>query len=135
LAPGVRGLNLDTNFSLTNAKVIENAKNPASEGKYWLRVPKTRGNLLLAYRPNPQWMGSVGWRYQGRAYNELDNSDIQPDVFGGTSRISEMDLRLSYKPQPKLELAVGVDNVTDARSYQFHPYPGRTLFVALRASL
>lgn len=132
---GIQGLDLDANAAFTNSKVTENAKDPASEGKYWLRVPKTRGSALLAYRPSIQWMGSVGWRYQGRAYNDVYNRDINPNVYGGISKVNQIDLRLSYKPQPKLELALGVDNLTDQQAYQSHPYPGRTLFVELRASL
>ncbi|HEY4723025.1 MAG TPA: TonB-dependent receptor, partial [Anaerolineae bacterium] len=79
--------------------------------------------------------GSIGWRHQGRAYNDVYNLDTNPGVYGGVSKVNEADLRLSYKPQPKLEFAVGVDNVTDQHAYQAHPYPGRTLFAELRSSL
>lgn len=132
---GVRGLSLDANAALTSSKVVENDLDPGTEGKYWLRVPKTRGNLLLAWRPDERWMASLGWRHQGRAYNDPYNADINPDVYGGVSRVNEADLRVSYKPQPKLEFALGVDNVTDERSFQAHPYPGRTLFAEVRAAL
>ncbi len=131
----VHGLTLDANAALTDSRVVENNKDPESVGKYWLRVPKTRGNVLLAYRPVAQWMGSLGWRYQGRAYNDTYNRDINPDVYGGVSSVNEFDVRVSYKPQPKLEFAVGVDNVTDSHAYQYHPYPGRTLFAEVRAGL
>jgi len=132
---GIAGLSLDVNAALTDSKVDKNAKDPASEGKYWLRVPKTRGNALLAYRPTEQWMGSIGYRHEGRAYNDVYNLDIYPDTYGGVSSVNQADVRLSYKPQPKLEFAVGVDNVFDERAFQSHPYPGRTVFVDLRASM
>jgi len=130
---GIRGLSCEASGALTSSKVAENAKDPASVGKYWLRVPKTRANALVAYRPTAQWMGSVGWRYQGRAYNDVYNLDINPNVYGGVSEINEADVRLSYRPQPKVELAVGIDNVTDHHAYVSHPYPGRTLFIELRS--
>lgn len=131
----VRGLSLDANLAFTRSKVEENAKDPLSVGKYWLRVPKTRGNLLLAYRPNDQWMGSVGYRHEGRAYNDVYNRDINIDTFGAVSRVNQIDLRLRHTPKSKLEFAVGVDNATDERAYQYHPYPGRTLFAELKAKL
>ena len=131
----VHGLSLDANAALTDSKVVENIKDPDSVGKYWLRVPKTRGNVLLAYRPTDQWMGSLGWRYQGRAYNDTYNRDINPDVYGGVSSVNEIDMRVSYQPQPKLEFAVGVDNLTNRLAYQYHPYPGRTVFAEVRAGL
>jgi hypothetical protein len=34
----------------------------------------------------------------------------------------------------RLELAVGMDNVTDQDAFQSHPLPGRTLFVQVRTS-
>ena len=132
---GIRGLSLDANAAFTDSRVVENAKDPASVDKYWLRVPKTRGSVLMAYRPNARWMGSIGFRHQGRAYNDVYNLDINPDVYGGISSVNQADLRLSYKPQPKLEFATGIDNVIDERAYQSHPYPGRTMFVELRASM
>lgn len=131
----VAGLSLDMNAALTRSKVDENSRDPATEGKYWLRVPKTRGSLLLTYRPTEQWMGSVGYRHQGRAYNDSQNLDVNPDVYGGVSSVNQVDLRVSYKPQPKLEFALGVDNAFDGRAYQSHPYPGRTMFFEMKASM
>jgi iron complex outermembrane receptor protein len=77
-------------------------------------------------------MGSLGVRHSGRAYNDAYNLDVNPNVYGGVSSFTFVDLRGSYKINPKLELALGVDNVADSRGYQAHPYPGRTLFTELR---
>jgi len=131
---GIAGLSLEANGALTRSQVLENAKDRATEGKYWLRVPKARANLIAAYRPTARWMGSVGWRYSTSAFNDVYNLDTNADVYGGISGVSQIDVRLSYKPAPRVELAVGMDNVTDGRSYQSHPLPGRTLFVQARTS-
>jgi iron complex outermembrane receptor protein len=130
----LKGLSLDANAAFAHAKVIENARDPQSVGKWWLRVPKLRANVLAAYRPTAQWMGSVGVRHSGRAYNDVYNLDINPNVYGGVSSFTFVDLRGSYKFTPKLELALGLDNALDKRGFQAHPYPGRTLFTELRAS-
>jgi iron complex outermembrane recepter protein len=131
---GVQGLSIDANLALTRAKVVANAKDPASVGQYALRVPKVRANVLVSYRPNPQWMASAGVRHSGRAYNDVYNQDTHPDVYGGVSSFTFLDLRTSYKLHPQLELALGIDNLANARGYQFHPYPGRTFFTELRAT-
>jgi iron complex outermembrane receptor protein len=131
---GVRGLSVEANGALTRSKVIRNAKDPETEGKYWLRVPKARANVIAAYRPSARWMGSVGWRYSDAAFNDVYNLDVNPDVYGGISRVNQLDLRLSHKPVARLELAVGMDNVTDQDAFQSHPLPGRTLFVQVRTS-
>ncbi len=130
----VRGLSLDANAAFARSKVVENAADPASVGKYWLRVPRVRANLLAVYRPNDTWMGSLGIRHSGRAYNDTYNLDVNPDVYGGVSSFTFVDVRGSVRITPKVELAFGIDNVGDSRGYQAHPYPGRTLFTELRAS-
>ena len=91
-------------------------------------------NRLAAPRPNSEGMCSLGIRPSGRAYNDTYNLDIHPDVYGGVSSFTFVDLRGSVKLAPKLELALGVDNAADSRGYQAHPYPGRTFFTELRAS-
>ena len=131
---GVTGLSVEGNGALTRSKVARNAKDPATEGKYWLRVPKARANVILAYRPTVKWLGSVGWRVSTSAFNDVYNLDINPNVYGGISKVNQIDLRVSHKPVPLLELAVGLDNVTDHHSYQSHPLPGRTLFLQVRTS-
>jgi iron complex outermembrane receptor protein len=128
----VSGLSLEANVTLADSKIVANAKDPASVGKYWLRVPKTRANFVVTYRPAPRWMASVGYRHQGVAYNDVYNLDVNRNVFGGFSTVDQVDLRVSYKPAGKAEVAVGVDNVGNSRSYQSHPMPGRTMFVELR---
>jgi iron complex outermembrane receptor protein len=128
----LRGLSLDANAAFTNSKVVANAKDPQSVGKWWLRVPRTRANLLAAYRPDDRWMGSIGWRHEGRSWNDTYNLDINPDVFGGVSRLNQIDLRLSCKLSRQVEIATGVNNATNGHAYQFHPYPGRTFFAELR---
>jgi iron complex outermembrane receptor protein len=131
---GIRGLSLEANGAVTRSKVVENAKDPLTEGKYFLRVPKTRGSLLAAYRPTAQWMGSVGFRHCGAAYNDVYNLDINRNTYGGLSTLNQLDLRLTYKPVPKVEASIGMDNVTDQRAYQSHPFPSRTLLIELRTS-
>ncbi|MFN3416957.1 MAG: TonB-dependent receptor [Caldimonas sp.] len=128
----MRGVDLEGHIAFTRSIVMANTRDPGSVGAYWLRVPKSRGALLATWRPNDQWRTSLGLRYSGRAYNDVYNRDIDPDVYGGVSRVKQLDWRASVKLQPKLEWAVGIDNLTDQRAWQFHPYPGRTLHTELR---
>lgn len=127
-----RGLSLDANVALARSKVAANARDPRSVGKYWPRVPRLRASVVAAWRANERWTTSLALRHSGRAYNTSDNSDIQPDVYGGVSRLTQLDLRGSVKLQPQLELALGIDNLGDQRAWQSHPYPGRTLLAELR---
>ena len=130
----VKGLSFEANSAFTRSKVLENAKDRGTEGKDFLRIPKTRATFLLAYRPDPQWMGSIGYRHSGAAYNDVYNLDINRNVYGGLSTVNQVDLKVSYKPQPRLEVAVGVDNFNNQKAYQSHPFPGRSFVIDLRTS-
>lgn len=94
-----------------------------------------RANLLASYRFDEHWMTSVGVRYSGRQYNALDNSDVNPGVYGGTSSFMVVDLKARYRFDRHWLASFGIDNVTDRRYYVFHPYPGRTFYGELKWSL
>ena len=125
---------LDANVSLVNSKIEENDALPVSVGKHWLRIPRVRANLVANWHFLPQWNFNLAARHSGRQYNELDNSDVNSDVFGGTSKFTTLDTRLGYTFRDRIELGVGVENLTDEEYYAFHPFPQRTLIAELRAT-
>ncbi|HLX03297.1 MAG TPA: TonB-dependent receptor [Trinickia sp.] len=129
------GFDLDANVSAASARTLADAANPAYVGQRFPRIPVVRLNVLAAYHFNERLLGSVGLRYSGRQYNTLDNSDINPDVYGGTSSFALVDLKARYQLDRHTVASVGVDNVTDCRAYVFHPYPGRTFYGELKWSL
>jgi iron complex outermembrane receptor protein len=130
---GLRGLTLDANIAFTRSTILEN-NFVASVGKHWVRIPRVRSAVTLSYAPTAVWSLSGTYRYAGRQYNELDNADVNPDVYGGLSRVKNLSLRGVYKPVAVngLELAAGIDNATGHHAYQSHPLPGRTLFAEAR---
>jgi len=129
---GLRGLGLEANIAFNRSVILDNPSVPASVGKHWVRVPRVRSAVTVSYQPERAWTFSASYRYSGRQYNELDNSDINPDVYGGTSRLRQLDLRVLWRAARRTEVALGVDNANDNRAYQSHPFPGRTLFAELR---
>lgn len=130
---GLKGLGLSASAAYTfQSEVTANRRDPAMVGQWWLRVPRTRATLQASYRPDAQWLFSAGFRHQGRAYNDAYNLDINPGVYGGVSKVNQIDARGAYKFSRQLALALGVNNLNDQQAYQGHPYPGRTLFAELR---
>ena len=132
VAPFFKGLSVEASAAYTHSKVLANARDPASAGKWWLRVPRMRATLQLAYRPNDRWMFSANYRHEGRAWNDVYNLDVNPDVYGGVSRVRNLDIRASHELTQQVEAAVGINNVANRSAYQSHPYPGRTVFAELR---
>lgn len=125
---------IDANLSLVNSKIEENSALPVSEGKHWLRIPRARANLVANWAFRPQWNLNLAARHSGRQFNELDNSDVNSKVFGGTSQFTTLDTRLGYTWRERFELGLGVENLTNEEYYAFHPFPQRTLIAELRAS-
>ena len=132
-AMGLPGLMLDANIAFTESTILE-SNFVASIGKNWVRIPRVRSAVTLTYAPTKLWSVSGTYRYAGRQWNELDNSDVNPDVYGGLSQVKQINLRGTYKPASAkgLELAAGIDNLTDYRAYQSHPFPARTFFAEAR---
>lgn len=132
--PSIDPLSFDGSLAYARAKILENDNFPVSVGNLWPRIPNWRGNLQAVWRPTTRWLASLGVRYSGRMFNRLENDDINPDTYGGVSRFTMLDARVAYTTASNIELALGVDNLTDERAYQSHPYPGRTGFIEARWS-
>ena len=125
----VRGLDLLASVAYTQSKIVANAQNPASVGKYFYRIPLWRVNVAATYRFDERAALTLAARYSGRQYNTLTNADTNPDVFGGTSSYTVADAKFTFRPTKLSEVGIGVDNIFDARYFVYHPYPGRTFYV------
>jgi len=125
----IHGLDLIASVAYTQSKILANAQNPATVGKYFYRIPLVRADLAATYHIDERSTVMVGARYSGREYNTLNNTDSNPNVFGGTSTYTVADAKFTFKPTKTTQLAVGVDNIFDARYFVYHPYPGRTFYV------
>lgn len=127
-----RGLDISGSLTYVNSRVLANAVNPDVVGKRAQRVPDWRLSAFAAYRIDEHWSTSLGLKYSGRQYNELDNSDSNPDVFGGASRFTTLDARVGYQFGKLVRASLGVDNLTNEKYYAFHPYPQRTWHAEVR---
>lgn len=127
-------LRLDGSIAYARSKILENENFPISVGNAWPRVPRWRGTLQIILQPNERWFASLGVRHSGRTYNRLENDDFIGDIYGGVSRFTTFDARVAYAFDNALEIAFGIDNLTDERSYQVHPLPMRTGYVEARWS-
>jgi iron complex outermembrane receptor protein len=78
---------------------------------------------------------SLGARYSGRQFNQLDNSDVHGRAYTGTSRFLVADLRLRYEFGDRWSAALGVDNLGNERYWAFHPYSRRTFNAGVNAQL
>ena len=78
---------------------------------------------------------TLGARYSGLQYNQLDNSDPHGTAFTGTSRYLVADARVRYEFGDHWAAALGVDNLGNERYWAFHPYARRSYSAELSAVL
>lgn len=129
---GIHGLDILANATFTDAEILRNDINSATHGKKPLRIPKQQYKLAATYHHGNNLTYSLGARYSGRQYNTLDNTDSNPDTFGGTSKYFFVDVKANYKFADRFTASVGVDNINNYKAYVFHPYPQRTGYVQLK---
>jgi len=128
----IHGLDLQGSATFTEAEVLSNAAAPATVGNRPPRIPRNLFKLVATYHQGSNLTYSVAARYSGRQYNALDNSDINPDTFGGASKFFIMDVKANYKFADRITASVGIDNLNNYQSYVFHPYPQRTAYVQMK---
>ena len=131
----VKGLSLNGSVTYADSKITQNDKFPASVDKRQPRVPHWRAALLASYDVDERWSGSVGMRYSGRQFGQLDNSDTNGFAFTGFSKFFVVDLRAQCRISPSWAVSAGIDNLNNYQYWAFHPYPQRTFHAELRFDL
>jgi hypothetical protein len=116
-----RGFDVQWSVTYASSIIEKNDKFPASVGKWQPRVPRWRSSLLLSYRPNETWSGTLGVRYSGRQYSQLDNSDTNGYAYTGVSPFLVADARLRYRFDRNWSASLGVDNPHELRILEFPP--------------
>ena len=132
---GVKGLDLGGSATWTDAEVKANTANPAQVGKKWLRIPPQRYTLQASYRPNSEWLFGAAYRWSSSMYNTELNIDDNPNTYGGTSSVNQLDLKASWKFAKQWEWGFGINNVANQPSWQAHTMPQRNVQTELRWSL
>jgi iron complex outermembrane recepter protein len=128
----ISGLDIRANATWTDAKVLQDEAAPIYEGKNAPRIPKQLYKAVATYRVNTDFTLSVGARYSGRQFINLDNSDVNPDTYRAASQFFLMDVKANYKFADRWTASVGVDNLTNYKAYVSHPLPQRTLYAQIK---
>jgi iron complex outermembrane receptor protein len=131
----LRGLDLSTSATYVDSRIKENAVAPDTIDKQQIRVPFWRANALANYRWSGQLSTSLGARYAGHQFGQLNNSDINGFAMTGNSKLFVLDARVLYKVDKQWSVAGGIDNLNNYKYWNYHQYPMRTLHAELRWDL
>jgi iron complex outermembrane receptor protein len=127
----LHGLDVSTSLTYAHSQIEKNDNFPASAGKRQPRVPRWRAHALASYRIGEKWVTSLGARYSGTQYNQLDNSDPNGTSYTGTSNYFVIDARVRYRINEQCTASLGIDNLNNDRYWAFHPYPQRSAMAEL----
>jgi iron complex outermembrane receptor protein len=72
-----------------------------------------RYTVQASYRPNAQWLFGAAYRWASSSYNTEMNIDTNPDTYGGTSSVNQLDLKASWKFAKQWEWGFGINNVAN----------------------
>jgi iron complex outermembrane receptor protein len=104
---------------------------PAAEGKLIPQVPRRKATVVATWRATDRLSLTGAVRYSSRLFGTIDNSDVIGHTYQGFEGFVVADARALYRLSPRLDLAVGVENLTNRRYFLFHPFPGRTFTAEL----
>jgi iron complex outermembrane receptor protein len=128
----VSGLDIHANATWADAKVLLDSAASSNNGHVAPRIPKQLYKAVATYHLNNDLTLSVGARYSGRQYINLDNSDVNPDTYKAASQFFLMDVKANYKFADRWMASVGVDNLTNYKAYVSHPLPQRTFYAQIK---
>jgi len=128
----ISGLDIHANATWTDAKVLVDSAAPSNNGNIAPRIPKQLYKAVATYHLNDDITLSLGARYSGRQYINLDNSDVNPDTYKAASQFFLMDVKANYKFADRWMASFGVDNLTNYKAYVSHPLPQRTLYAQIK---
>jgi iron complex outermembrane receptor protein len=68
-------------------------------------------------------------------FNTELNIDNNPNTYGGTSSVNQLDLKAAWKFAKHWEWSAGINNVGNQPSWQGHTMPQRSVQTEVRYSL
>ena len=128
----LRGLDFSTSATYVDSRIKENAIDINTIDKQQIRVPFWRANALANYHWNDRLSTSLGARYAGHQFGQLNNSDINGFAMTGNSKFFVVDTRVLYKVDKQWSVAGGIDNLNNYKYWNYHQYPMRTVHAELR---
>jgi iron complex outermembrane receptor protein len=136
----IPGLTLSNSVTYVDSVIVsdpgfQSATGSIATGQRVPYIPDWRDTIQAIYRPTDDLAFAASARYQGKMYSTLDNSDSVPYVMGAFDNFFVVDLHARYQIVKAVDAEFGIDNLTDDKYFEYHPFPGRTFIAALKVKL
>jgi len=124
-------LDLSGSLTLADPIIASDPAFPSAVGKLIPQVPRRKATLVATWRPTDRLSLTAAGRYSSRLYGTINNADFVGHTYQGFEGYFVADARALYHLTRSIDLAAGVENLTDKRYFLFHPFPGRTFTAEL----
>jgi iron complex outermembrane receptor protein len=125
----VHGLALSGSVTYVDSTILADSGQgqfSAAVGKHAPYVPNWRATFVATYRPRQDLALTLAGRYSGRQYSTVDNTDTNPNVYGGFDDFFVLDTHVEWKINRRWNVGGGADNLLNRKYFLFHPFPQRT---------
>lgn len=127
-------LTLNTNYTKTYTKILENSIEPALIGKRFTGIPENMANVSLTY-DNQLFYALLNYNYQSKIYNNSDNSDTISNVYGSIDDVGILNTKIGYRINKKADFTFAINNLMDKSYFSYEKAEGRSWFLQVNLKL
>ncbi|MCX6062437.1 MAG: TonB-dependent receptor, partial [Campylobacterales bacterium] len=125
---------LNTNYTKTYTKVLENESDLASVDKQFTGIPRDMANVTLTY-DNHQFYALINYAYQSKIYNNTDNSDNVSNVYSSLDAAGTVNTKFGYKINKNIDINLAITNLMNKDYYSYEKAEGRSWYLQTNLKL
>lgn len=119
---------LNTNYTKTYTKVLENESDPTSVDKQFTGIPRDMANATLTY-DNHQFYALLNYAYQSKIYNNADNGDSVSNVYGSLDAAGIVNTKIGYRINKNIDINLAITNLMNKEYYSYEKAEGRSWYL------
>jgi iron complex outermembrane receptor protein len=134
IQPLLYDLTLNTNYTKTYTKILENTIDPTVIDKHFAGIPENMVNASLIY-DNQHFYAFLNYNYQSKIYNNSDNSDTVSNVYGSIDGVGIFNSKIGYKINKSIDFSFAINNLMDKEYYSYEKAEGRSWYLQANLKL
>jgi iron complex outermembrane receptor protein len=119
-----RWLDLNIAYSYIDSAMLKNNADPLTIGKRLANTPKNLMTIGWNAHYGP-WTGLLESKYTGQTYTSERNTDTVEGVPGSRGHFTMTNAKIGYQINKTAKASLAINNLTDAKVYQYYLLPGR----------
>jgi iron complex outermembrane receptor protein len=134
IQPLMYDVTLNSNYTKTYTKILENTLEPALAGKQFAGIPENMVNASLIY-DNQHFYALLNYNYQSKIYNNSDNTDTVSNVYGSIDGVGIFNTKIGYRIDKNVDFSFAINNLMDKEYYSYEKAEGRSWYLQANLKL